>query len=92
VNFDVTGELLIVCSVFIRQVREKQDFSAEVYQLFIDFKETPDVGKRFCIPFSVCSVRHSIHETSWINVCIKETLGYSGQASIPVMYFPFKMA
>jgi hypothetical protein len=42
VGFDITDQLLIRFSAFIRYWREKWEYSETVHQLFIDFKKLID--------------------------------------------------
>jgi len=40
VDFDTTGQLLIVYSEFIQFLRKKWEYNEAVHQLFIDLKES----------------------------------------------------
>jgi hypothetical protein len=39
VDFNVTGQLLIIYSAFIKYLRKKRDYNKAVHQLFMDLKE-----------------------------------------------------
>jgi len=46
VDFDATGQLLIIYSAFIKYSRKKWEYNEAVHQLFIDFKETYNSFRR----------------------------------------------
>jgi hypothetical protein len=46
VGFDLTGQLLIAYSAFIKYLRKKWDYNETVKQLFIDFKKAHDSVRR----------------------------------------------
>jgi hypothetical protein len=46
VDFDITGQLLIIYSVFVKYLRKKWECNEAVYQLFIDFKKACDSVRR----------------------------------------------
>jgi hypothetical protein len=46
VGFDVTDQLLIRFSSFVRYLRKKWEYSETVHQLIIDFKEAYDSVRR----------------------------------------------
>ena len=46
VDFDITGQPLIIYSAFARYFRKKWEYNEEVHQLFIDFKKAYDSVKR----------------------------------------------
>jgi hypothetical protein len=46
VGFDITDQLLIRFSAFVRYRRKKWQYNETVHQLFIDFKKTYDSGRR----------------------------------------------
>jgi len=39
VDFDATGQLLIIYSAFIKWLKTKWEYNEAVHRLFIDFKE-----------------------------------------------------
>jgi len=46
VDFDATGQLLIIYFEFVKYLRKKWEYNAAVHQLFIDFMEADDsVGR-----------------------------------------------
>jgi hypothetical protein len=54
VDFDATGQLLIIYSAFIKYVRKEWDYNETMHQLFIDFKKPMiQLGGKFCIIFSL---------------------------------------
>jgi len=46
VDFDATGQLLIIYSTFIKYLRKKWKYSEVVHQSFIDFKKSFDSVRR----------------------------------------------
>jgi hypothetical protein len=46
VDFDITGQLLIIYSAFIKYLRKKWEYNEAVHQLFIDFKRACDSVRR----------------------------------------------
>jgi hypothetical protein len=42
VDFDTTGQLLIIYSAFFKYLRKKWDYNEAVHHLFIDFKKAYD--------------------------------------------------
>jgi hypothetical protein len=46
VDFDATGQLLIIYSTFIKYLRKKWKFSEVVHHSFIDFKKSFDSVRR----------------------------------------------
>jgi hypothetical protein len=46
VDFDVTGQLLIIYSAFDKYLRKKWEYNEAVHQLCIDFKKAYDSVRR----------------------------------------------
>ena len=46
VDFDATGQLLIIYCAFVRYLKKKREYREAVHQLFIDFKRTYDSIRR----------------------------------------------
>jgi hypothetical protein len=46
VDFDAIGQLLIIYSIFFKYLRKKWEYNEAVHQLFIDFKQAYDSGRR----------------------------------------------
>ena len=42
VDFDATGQLLIIYSAFVKYLRKKWEYNEAVHQLFTDFKKAYD--------------------------------------------------
>ena len=42
VDFDATGQILIINSAFVKYLRKKWEYNKAMYQLFIDFKKAYD--------------------------------------------------
>jgi hypothetical protein len=42
VGFDITSQLLIVYSAFVKYLRKRWEYSEVVHQLFVDFKKVYD--------------------------------------------------
>ena len=53
VDFDVTGQIAIIHSVFVEYLRKKWEYNEAVHQLFIDFIQAYDSVSRSCIIFSL---------------------------------------
>jgi len=45
-DFDATGQLLIIYSAFVKYLRKKWEYTEEVHQLFTDFKKAYDSVRR----------------------------------------------
>jgi hypothetical protein len=46
VDFDATGQLLTICSIFVKYLRKKLEYNKPVHRHFIDFKKACDsVGR-----------------------------------------------
>ena len=41
-NFDATGQLLIIYCAFVKYLKKKRDYNEAVHQLFIDLKKAYD--------------------------------------------------
>jgi hypothetical protein len=46
VDLNVTGQLMIICSAFVKYIRKKWENNEKVHQLFIDFKNGYDSVRR----------------------------------------------
>jgi hypothetical protein len=46
VDFEATGQLLIIQSAFVKYLREKMDYNEAVHQLFTGFKKDYDSVRR----------------------------------------------
>ena len=46
VDFDATGQLLILYAAFVKYLRKKWEYNEAVHQLFIDFKKAYDSVRR----------------------------------------------
>ena len=46
VDFDITGELLIIYSAFVKYLKKKWEYNNTVHQLFIDFKKAHNAVRR----------------------------------------------
>jgi hypothetical protein len=66
VDLDVTGQLLIIYSSFIKYLREKWDYNEAVHQLFIGFKKTYDSVRREAL-YNILIEFVIPHETSKAN-------------------------
>jgi len=54
VDFDATGQLLIIHSAFVKCLRKKWEYNEAVHQLVIEFKKAYDSVRRgvlYIIPF-----------------------------------------
>jgi len=45
-DLDITGQLLIIHSAFVKYLRKKWEYNEAVHQLFIDFKKAIDLVRR----------------------------------------------
>jgi len=46
VDFEATGQVLIIYSAFVKYLRKKWEYNEEVHQVLIDFKEARDSVRR----------------------------------------------
>ena len=46
VDFDTTGQLLIIYFAFVKYLRKKWQYNEAVHQLFVDFKKAYDLARR----------------------------------------------
>jgi hypothetical protein len=83
VNFDMTGQLLIVYCAFIKFLRKKWEYNGAVHQLFIGFKKANDSATRevlynilieFGIPLKLVRLMRECLNESCSRVCNKELL------------------
>ena len=72
-NFDATGQLLIIYSAFVKYLRKKGEYNEAVLQLFMYFKKAYDSVRRevlynilieFCFPMELVRL---------IKMCLTET-------------------
>ena len=75
-DFDATGQVLIIYSAFVKYLRKKWEYNEAVHQLFIDFKKAHDSFRRdvFCniliefgIPMKlVMLIRNDTYSRVWV--------------------------
>ena len=72
-DFDITGQLLIIYSAFVKYLKKKLEYNEVVHQLFIDFKKAYDsvrwevlcnILTEFDIPMKILGL---------IKMCLNET-------------------
>jgi hypothetical protein len=82
VCFDVTDQLLIRFSVFVKYWRKKREYNKTIHQLFIDFKKAYDSVRRevlysilieFGVPMAETRREYKGHIIKYfVNCCEKE--------------------
>jgi hypothetical protein len=73
VGFDVTGQLLIRFSPFVRYWRKKQEYNEAVHQLFIDFKKAYESERREVLYHILVEFGVTMKLVGLIKMCSKET-------------------
>jgi len=73
VDFDATGQLLIIYSAFIKYLKEKQEYNEAVHQLFIDFKKSYDSFKREFLYNILVEFGIPMKRVRLIKLCLSET-------------------
>jgi hypothetical protein len=73
VGFDVTDQLLIRFSTFVRYWRKKWEYNETVHRLFIDFKKTYDSVRREVLYNILIEFGVPMKLVSLIKMCLNET-------------------
>jgi hypothetical protein len=66
-GFDVTDQLLMKFSAFVRYWRKKWEYSETVHQLFIDFKKAYDSVRKEVVYIQYSHRVWGTHETSQVD-------------------------
>jgi len=53
VDFNVTDQMLITYSAFVRYWTKKREYNGAVHQLFADFNKAYQSGEKYCTIFSL---------------------------------------
>jgi len=73
VDFDTTGQLLIIYSAFVKYLRKKWEYNETVDQLFTDFKKAYDSVRREVLYSILNEFGISRKQASLIKMCLNET-------------------
>jgi hypothetical protein len=73
VDFDATGQLLIVYSAFFKYLIKKWEYNEAVYQLFVDFKKAYDSFRREVLYNILIKFGVPIKLVSLMKMCLTET-------------------
>ena len=73
VDFDITGQLLIIYSAFIKYLRKKRDYNKAVHQLFMDLKRPYDSVRREVLYSILTEFGFPMKLVRLIKVCLTET-------------------
>jgi hypothetical protein len=73
VGFDVTDQLLISFSAFVRYGRKKWEYNETVHQLFIDFKKAYDSVSREVLYNILIEFGEAMKLVRLITMCLNET-------------------
>ena len=72
-DFDATGQLLIIYSAFVKYLRKKWEYNEAVHQLFIDFKKAYDSVRRETLYNILVEFDIPMKLVRLIKVCLTET-------------------
>ena len=72
-DFDATGQLLIIYSAFFKYLIKKWDYNEAVHQLFLDFKKAYDSFRREVLYNILIKFGIPIKLVSLIKMCLTET-------------------
>jgi hypothetical protein len=73
VGFDVTDQLMIRFSAFVRYWRKKWEYNETVHQLFIDFKKAYDSVRREVLYNNLIEFGVPMKLVGLIKMCLNET-------------------
>jgi hypothetical protein len=73
VDFDATGQQLIIYSAFVKYLRKKWEYNEAVHQLFIDFKRAYDSGRRKVLYYILTEFGIHLKLVRLIKICLDET-------------------
>jgi hypothetical protein len=73
VDFDVTGQLLIIYSAFLKYLKKTWEYNEAVHQLFIDFKKSYDSVTREDLYNILIEFRIPMKLVRLIKMCLSET-------------------
>ena len=73
VDFDITGKLLIIYSVFIKYLEKKWEYNEAVHQLYIDFKKSYDSVRREVLYNVLVEFGVTVKVVRLVKICLNET-------------------
>jgi hypothetical protein len=73
VDFDVTGQLLITYSAFIKYLKKKWEYDEALHQLFIDFKKAYDSVRRKVLYNILTEFGIPMKLVRLLKMCLSET-------------------
>jgi len=73
VDFDTTGQLLIIYSAFVQYLRKKWEYNEAVDQLFIHFKKAYDSVRREVLYSILNEFGIPMKQARLIKMCLNET-------------------
>jgi len=73
VDFDATGQLLIIYSTFVKYLRKKLEYNEAVHPLFIDYKEVHDSLRRVVLYNILIEFGIPMKMVKPIKMCLTET-------------------
>jgi len=71
VDFDATGQLLIIYSTFVKYFRKKWEYNEAVHQLFIDFKKAYDSVRKKALYNILIEFTIPMKLVKLIKMCLK---------------------
>ena len=72
-DFDATGQLMILYSAFVKNLRKKWEYNEAVHQLFIDFKNAYDSFTREVLYNILIEFGVPTKLVRLINMCLNKT-------------------
>ena len=72
-NFDATGQLLIIYCAFVKYLKKKRDYNEAVHQLFIDLKKAYDSISREVLYNILIEFCFTMKLVRLIKMCLIET-------------------
>jgi hypothetical protein len=73
VGFDVTGQLLIIYSAFVKYLRKTREYNEVVHQPFVDFKKAYDSVRREALYNILIEFGMAVKLSRIIRMCLNET-------------------
>jgi hypothetical protein len=91
VDFDVTGQLLLIYSAFVKYLKKKKkEYNEAVHQLFIDFKKAYDSVRREVLYNIFIEFHIPMKLLRLIKMCLSETFSRVRVGKHLSDTFPFK--
>jgi len=73
VDFDATGQRLMMYSAFVKYLKKKWEYNEAVHQLFIDFRKAYDSVRREVLYYVLIRFGIPMKPVRLIKVCLTET-------------------